>query len=160
MAEDDLRRLIGDHGFSIANLSYRLSDGGKICEYGMVIKSRDRTNADALSQHLCQLPEVLEFSDRADGRLTTAVLWHRLLVWQLMSRWPGPPDEATAAGGPLMLASFIRVGLNSGELVVRAIGSDLHEVMAEEGKTRERVPSLPDSRRNSDATRFRGQGIG
>jgi putative Mg2+ transporter-C (MgtC) family protein len=27
----------------------------------MVIKSRDRMNADALSQHLCQLPEVLEF---------------------------------------------------------------------------------------------------
>jgi len=61
MAEDDLRRLIGDHGFSIANLSYRLSGGGKFFEYGMVIKSRDRMNADALSQHLCQLPEVLEF---------------------------------------------------------------------------------------------------
>src|SRR5207244_4899280 len=42
MAEDDLRRLIGDHGFSIANLSYRLSGGGKFFEYGMVIKSRDR----------------------------------------------------------------------------------------------------------------------
>ena len=61
MAEDDLRRLIGEHGFSIANLSYRLSDGGKLFEYGMVIKSRDRHNADALSRHLCQLPEVLEF---------------------------------------------------------------------------------------------------
>jgi putative Mg2+ transporter-C (MgtC) family protein len=61
MAEDELRRLIGDHGFSIANLSYSLSGGGKFFEYGMVIKSRDRLNADALSQHLCQLPEVLEF---------------------------------------------------------------------------------------------------
>jgi putative Mg2+ transporter-C (MgtC) family protein len=61
MAEDDLRRLIGEHGFSIANLSYRLSDGGKLFEYGMVIKTRDRHNADALSRHLCQLPEVLEF---------------------------------------------------------------------------------------------------
>jgi putative Mg2+ transporter-C (MgtC) family protein len=61
MAEDELRRLIGDHGFSIANLSYRLSDGGKFFEYGMVIKSRDRRNADALSRHLSKLPEVLEF---------------------------------------------------------------------------------------------------
>jgi putative Mg2+ transporter-C (MgtC) family protein len=61
MAEDELRRLIGDHGFSIANLSYRLSDGGKFFEYGMVIKSRDRRNADALSRHLSKLSEVLEF---------------------------------------------------------------------------------------------------
>ena len=61
MAEDELRRLVGEHGFSIANLSYRLSEGGKLFEYEMVIKSRDRRNAEALSTHLCQLPEVLEF---------------------------------------------------------------------------------------------------
>jgi putative Mg2+ transporter-C (MgtC) family protein len=61
MAEADLRRLIAEHGFSIANLSYRLSDGGRLFEYGMVIKTRDRRNADALSRHLCHLPEVLEF---------------------------------------------------------------------------------------------------
>ena len=61
MAEDELRRLIGQHAFSIANLSYRLSEGGKFFEYGMVIKTRDRQNADALSRHLSTLPEVLEF---------------------------------------------------------------------------------------------------
>jgi putative Mg2+ transporter-C (MgtC) family protein len=61
MAEEDLRRLIVEHGFSIANLSYRLSDGGRLFEYGMVIKSRDRRNADALARHLCHLPEVREF---------------------------------------------------------------------------------------------------
>ena len=61
MAEDELRRLIGEHGFSIANLSYHLSEGGKFFEYGMVIKSRERRNADALSRHLSQLSEVLEF---------------------------------------------------------------------------------------------------
>jgi putative Mg2+ transporter-C (MgtC) family protein len=61
MAEDKLRRLIGEHAFSIANLSYRLSEGGKFFEYGMVIKTRDRRNADALSRHLSELPEVLEF---------------------------------------------------------------------------------------------------
>lgn len=61
MAEDDLRRLIGQHGFTIANLAYRLSDAGRRFEYSMVIKSRDPRNADTLSQHLCRLPEVLEF---------------------------------------------------------------------------------------------------
>jgi putative Mg2+ transporter-C (MgtC) family protein len=61
MAEDELRHLIGEHGFSIANLYYRLSDGGQVFEYGMVIKSRDRQNANALSQHLSKLHEVVEF---------------------------------------------------------------------------------------------------
>jgi putative Mg2+ transporter-C (MgtC) family protein len=61
MSEDDLRRMIGDHGFSIANLSYRLSSDGKLFEYGMVIKTRDGRNAEALAQHLCRRPEVLEF---------------------------------------------------------------------------------------------------
>lgn len=61
MSEDDLRRMIGEHGFSIANLSYRLSGDGKLFEYGMVIKTRDRQNAEALAQHLCRRPEVLEF---------------------------------------------------------------------------------------------------
>ena len=61
MAEADLRRLIGEQGFTIANLSYRLTDGGKLFEYRMVIRSRDRRNAEALAQRLSQLPEVLEF---------------------------------------------------------------------------------------------------
>ena len=61
MPEDELRRLIGEHGFLIANLSYHLSDGGKLFEYGMVIKSRDRRNADVLSRDLSKRTEVLEF---------------------------------------------------------------------------------------------------
>ena len=61
MPEEDLRRLMGEHGFSIANLSYRLSGDARLFEYGMVIKTRDRRNAEALSEHLCRLPEVLEF---------------------------------------------------------------------------------------------------
>jgi len=61
MEEDELRRLIGEHGFSIANLSYHLREGGKFFEYEMVIRSRDRRNAAALSRHLSKLLEVLEF---------------------------------------------------------------------------------------------------
>jgi putative Mg2+ transporter-C (MgtC) family protein len=46
MAEDDVRQLVGKHGFSIANLSYRLSDEGRAFEYRMVIRSRNRRNAE------------------------------------------------------------------------------------------------------------------
>lgn len=59
--EDELRTLIADHGFTIANLSHRLAEDGAIFEYRMVIRSRDRRNAERLSQHLRTLPEVKEF---------------------------------------------------------------------------------------------------
>jgi hypothetical protein len=63
IADPDVHRLIGEHGFSNRELSYHLNEGGKFFEYGMVIKSRDRANADALSQHLSKLPGTLQ--DRA-----------------------------------------------------------------------------------------------
>jgi putative Mg2+ transporter-C (MgtC) family protein len=58
---EDLHKLITGHGFSIANLSSRLTEGGQQFEYRMTIKSRDRKNAEALSAHLRRLPEVIEF---------------------------------------------------------------------------------------------------
>ncbi len=61
MSEQDMHKLIRDHGFTIANLSSRLTEGGQLFEYRMTIKSRNRNNAEALSQHLRGLPEVLEF---------------------------------------------------------------------------------------------------
>ena len=61
LPEDKLRDLIGANGFSIANLSTRLLGEGKIFEYRMVIRSRDRANAQRLSRHLLSLPEVIEF---------------------------------------------------------------------------------------------------
>jgi putative Mg2+ transporter-C (MgtC) family protein len=61
MAEDKLRELVGGYGFTIANLSSRLINEGKTFEYRMVIRSRDRANAQVLSEHLLNLPEVVEF---------------------------------------------------------------------------------------------------
>jgi len=61
IGEDELRKLVGEHGFSIANLHSRLINGGEFFEYRMVIRSRDRTSAEALSQHLLTLPRVIEF---------------------------------------------------------------------------------------------------
>ncbi|HWE20440.1 MAG TPA: MgtC/SapB family protein [Hyphomicrobiaceae bacterium] len=61
LAEEEVRKLIGDYGFSVANLSSRLVNEGKFYEYRMVIRSRERDNAQALAQHLLKLPEVIEF---------------------------------------------------------------------------------------------------
>ena len=61
MPENDVRKLVGSYGFSIANLSHRLTEDGRSFEYRMVIRSRDRRGAERLSQHLRSLPEVKEF---------------------------------------------------------------------------------------------------
>jgi putative Mg2+ transporter-C (MgtC) family protein len=61
MPEEKLRELIGSHGFTIANLSTRLIGDGKLVEYRMVIRSRERTSAQRLTQHLLGLSEVIEF---------------------------------------------------------------------------------------------------
>jgi putative Mg2+ transporter-C (MgtC) family protein len=61
MGEAELRKLVGGYGFSIANLSTRLIEDGQFFEYRMVIRSRDKSSAQALSQHLLGLPEVIEF---------------------------------------------------------------------------------------------------
>jgi putative Mg2+ transporter-C (MgtC) family protein len=61
MGEEELRKLVGTYGFSVANLSARLLEDGKYFEYRMVIRSRDKASAQALSQHLLKLPEVIEF---------------------------------------------------------------------------------------------------
>jgi putative Mg2+ transporter-C (MgtC) family protein len=61
MPEEDVRGLVGKYGFSIANLSHRLADGGASFEYRMVISSRDRNGAESLSRELRSIPEVKEF---------------------------------------------------------------------------------------------------
>jgi putative Mg2+ transporter-C (MgtC) family protein len=61
MGEAEMQKMIHAHGFTIANLSSRLTEGGKQFEYRMTIKSRDRKNAEKLSNYLRGLPEVVEF---------------------------------------------------------------------------------------------------
>jgi putative Mg2+ transporter-C (MgtC) family protein len=60
MSEEELRDLVGRHGFSIANLSHHMASDGAF-EYRMVIRSRDRRNASELSQHLRGRLDVKEF---------------------------------------------------------------------------------------------------
>lgn len=61
MPEPELRALIAAHGFSIANLSYRLTADGRHFEYRMVIRTRDRHNAERLAETLTGLDTVVEF---------------------------------------------------------------------------------------------------
>ena len=62
MPEPELRALIAQHGFSIANLSYRLNGDGKIFEYRMAIRTNRRDNARRLAETLNKMESVLEFS--------------------------------------------------------------------------------------------------
>src|SRR5436305_7990296 len=52
ISEEEVHRLIYDHGFTIANLSSRLSESGQQFEYRMTIKSRDGKHAEARSTYL------------------------------------------------------------------------------------------------------------
>jgi putative Mg2+ transporter-C (MgtC) family protein len=61
MPEDEMRKLVAQHGFTIANLAHRLTDEGRTFEYRMVIKSRDRDAAEMLSRDLRTRPEIKEF---------------------------------------------------------------------------------------------------
>jgi putative Mg2+ transporter-C (MgtC) family protein len=42
MPEAELRKLLDRIGFSIADLSFRLSDGGRFFEYRMILRTKDR----------------------------------------------------------------------------------------------------------------------
>jgi putative Mg2+ transporter-C (MgtC) family protein len=61
MPEDEMRALITSHGFSIANLSSRVTEGGDVFEYRMTLRSRDPQKAEALSQQLRTMARVVEF---------------------------------------------------------------------------------------------------
>jgi putative Mg2+ transporter-C (MgtC) family protein len=59
--EDELRGIVTTHGFTIANLSYRLDSQSGYFEYRMVIRSDRASNARALSETLSRHRSVLEF---------------------------------------------------------------------------------------------------
>lgn len=61
MPEDELRRVVADHGFSIANLEYRYNAEAEFFEYGMIIRARDPASGRRLSEDLCKTVAVREF---------------------------------------------------------------------------------------------------
>ena len=61
MPEGELRRLIAEHGFSVANMSYRIAGQGREFEYQMVLRTLHAVNAQTFSARLVAEPSVTEF---------------------------------------------------------------------------------------------------
>jgi putative Mg2+ transporter-C (MgtC) family protein len=61
MAEDKVREMMKDHGFSVANINYRMEDGGKTFEYRMTIQTTQKNALERLAVALREKDEVLEF---------------------------------------------------------------------------------------------------
>jgi putative Mg2+ transporter-C (MgtC) family protein len=61
MPEDDMRGLLHEHRFDVANLNYRLDRDAGFFEYRMVIRTNAEDNAKRLSEALAAMPAVKEF---------------------------------------------------------------------------------------------------
>jgi len=61
LPESDLRALIGQHHFTVANLSYQLGEEGKFFEYQMTIRTQEKDNYRVLAETLTAMDKVLEF---------------------------------------------------------------------------------------------------
>ena len=61
MPEQEVRKLLERHGFSIANMTYRLSNDGSFFEYRMIIRTKDHTSSARLAESLRMLDRVCDF---------------------------------------------------------------------------------------------------
>jgi putative Mg2+ transporter-C (MgtC) family protein len=61
MSEKDLRALIAEHGFSIANLSYRMTGQGAYLEYRMSLRTKRPENQGRLAETLSRDSAVVGF---------------------------------------------------------------------------------------------------
>jgi putative Mg2+ transporter-C (MgtC) family protein len=67
LPEPAMRSMIAQHGFTIANLSYRLDRLDDFFEYRMVVRTDRADNARAFSEALSALPSVKEFRLASTG---------------------------------------------------------------------------------------------
>ncbi|MDX9835574.1 MAG: MgtC/SapB family protein [Desulfobulbus sp.] len=61
MQEKEVRTLLKNHGFTVANMSYRTSENGRFFEYKMVIGTIDSHKISTLADSLRRLEEVRTF---------------------------------------------------------------------------------------------------
>lgn len=61
LPEDEIRRLIRQHAFTVINLSYQLAGEGRFVEYQMTLRTRDRQAFGRLADELRRLEVVREF---------------------------------------------------------------------------------------------------
>jgi putative Mg2+ transporter-C (MgtC) family protein len=67
MPEAELRRLIAEYGFSVANMSYRIASQGREFEYQMVLRTLHAANTQKLAARLAAEPTVTEFRIASAG---------------------------------------------------------------------------------------------
>jgi putative Mg2+ transporter-C (MgtC) family protein len=67
VAEDKVRALLHEHGFTIANMSYRVSDDGSAFEYRMVIRTDDPRNTRKLAEDLRKWERLKAFQISPTG---------------------------------------------------------------------------------------------
>ncbi|MCL1981402.1 MAG: MgtC/SapB family protein [Proteobacteria bacterium] len=61
MPEEEVRVLLANHGFTVANMSYRISDDGRSFEYRMAIGTIDHDKIASLAKTLRKLDQVRSF---------------------------------------------------------------------------------------------------
>jgi len=61
MPEPEMRQLLDNHGFTIANLNYWLDANANFFEYGMVIRTNRGDNATKLTETLSKIASIKEF---------------------------------------------------------------------------------------------------
>jgi putative Mg2+ transporter-C (MgtC) family protein len=67
LSENEMRALIQQHRFSIANFSYRLDAEGRVLRHSMTLQTTDRAAASRLAHTLKENPTVLEFKISPTG---------------------------------------------------------------------------------------------
>jgi putative Mg2+ transporter-C (MgtC) family protein len=67
MPETALRAFLTARGFSVANMSYRLEEGGGVFEYRMVLRTLEQKNIEQLAVDLRAVEGVLEFRIAPNG---------------------------------------------------------------------------------------------
>ena len=67
MSEAEVRELAQQNGFTVANMTYRLSDGGESFGYSMVLQTGDAENSATLALQLRHLPSVRDFQISPTG---------------------------------------------------------------------------------------------
>ena len=61
MPESETCRLLGEVGYTVANLNYRIDVASDSFEYQMTIRTNDRANAGKLTQALNRIESIKEY---------------------------------------------------------------------------------------------------
>ncbi|HYD96802.1 MAG TPA: MgtC/SapB family protein [Noviherbaspirillum sp.] len=67
MSETQLRAVLAEHGFTVANMSYRITDDGDCFEYRMVLQTSDERNTSILADRLRKMQQVRTFQITPTG---------------------------------------------------------------------------------------------